>query len=102
MQNEKTMELLDHLHEWVKTQQEETFWEYAKRVNLRIMLLDLPQEQNNTFIHEIVCLVKMAQMQAFRDGLKQGREEERQQNDSAEVPPLSNASAHRRPTGKPY
>ena len=88
MQNEKAMELLDHLHEWVKTQQEETFWEYAKRMNLRIMLLDLPQEQNDVFIHEIVCLVKMAQMQAFRDGLKQGREEERQQNDSAEVPPI--------------
>lgn len=71
----KEMELMEHLKDWVKNEREPRFWDIAKRVNILIMILDLPKEQKDFLVHSIVTLVKMAQMEAFHDGLKNGREE---------------------------
>lgn len=67
------MELMEHLRNWVKTKQEPRFWETAKRVNLSIMMTDLPEQKRSDLVHGIVILVRLAQLKAFRDGLHKGK-----------------------------
>ena len=69
------IELLDLLHEWVKTEQDPLFWDYAKRLNLFTVLLDLSTRKHNFLVHGIVVLVRTAQLKAFHDGVQKGREE---------------------------
>lgn len=69
------IELLDLLHEWIKTEQDPLFWNYAKRLNLFIMLLDLSTRKHNFLVRGIVSLVRLAQLKAFHDGVQKGREE---------------------------
>lgn len=69
------IELLDLLQEWVKTEQDPIFWNYAKRLNLFTVLLDLPTRKHNFLVRGIVSLVRLAQLKAFHDGIQKGREE---------------------------
>lgn len=72
---ENKKELMAELKDWVKNEREPRFWDTAKRLNILIMILDLPKEQKDFLIHSIIMLVKMAQMEAFRDGLRRRRRE---------------------------
>lgn len=72
---DERMELLDLLHEWIKTKQDPLFWNYAKRLNLFTVLLDLPTRKHNFLVRVIVSLVRLAQLKAFHDGVQKGREE---------------------------
>lgn len=74
-QHNERIELLDLLHEWIKTKQDPMFWSYAKRLNLFIMLLDLSTRKHNFLVRGIVSLVRLAQLKAFHDGVQKGREE---------------------------
>lgn len=69
------IELLDLLQEWIKTEQDPMFWNYAKRLNLFIMLLDLSTRKHNFLVRGIVSLVRLAQLKAFHDGVQKGRGE---------------------------
>lgn len=69
------IELLDLLHEWIKTEQDPLFWNYAKRLNLFTELLDLSTRKHNFLVRGIVVLVRTAQLKAFHDGIQKGREE---------------------------
>ena len=71
--SDNTVELLDLLHEWIKTEQDPLFWSYAKRLNLFIMLLDLSTRKHNFLVRGITILVRMAQLKAFHDGIKRGK-----------------------------
>lgn len=72
---ENKKELMAELKDWVKNEREPRFWDIAKRLNILIMILDLPKEQKDFLVHSIIMLVKMAQMEAFRDGLRRRRRE---------------------------
>lgn len=74
----KTTDLVEYMQEWIKAKQDSKFWDTAKRVNLSILLAPITERQHNEIVHNIVVLVKLAQMAAFRDGLEHGRWEERQ------------------------
>lgn len=78
-QNDAELDLMDHMKEWIKTQQDPKFWETTKRVNLSVMLAEMPDQKRNDLVHDIVVLVKLAQMAAFHDGLRQGKREAAQQ-----------------------
>lgn len=69
------IELLDLLQDWVKTEQDPMFWNYAKRLNLFIILQDLSTRKHNFLVRGIVSLVRLAQLKAFHDGVQKGREE---------------------------
>lgn len=69
------IELLDLLQEWIKTEQDPIFWNYAKRLNLFTVLLDLSTRKHNFLVRGIVVLVRAAQLKAFHDGVQKGREE---------------------------
>ncbi len=68
------IELLDLLKDWVKTEQNPMFWDYARRINLLFAILDLSTWENNHLTRWIVSLVRLAQLAAFRDGMRRGRE----------------------------
>lgn len=69
------IELLDLLQDWVKTEQDPIFWNYAKRMNLFTVMLDLSTRKHNFLVRGIVVLVRAAQLKAFHDGVQKGREE---------------------------
>lgn len=71
----KGLDLVEHLQEWIKTKQQPEFWEAAKRLNLMLALADIPDHDRSRMAHDIVIVAKLAQMAAFHDGLREGRQE---------------------------
>lgn len=71
----KEIDLVEHQQEWVKPKQEQEFWKTAKRLNIMFLLANIPDQDKSRMIHDIVVLVKLAQMAAFRDGLRRGKQE---------------------------
>ena len=67
------IELLSLLHEWLKTEQDPMFWDCAKRINLCIARMNISTRENNFLVRGIVSLVRLAQLAAFRDGMRRGR-----------------------------
>lgn len=87
-QHNERIELLDLLQEWVKNEQDPMFWDYAKRLNLFVMLLDLPTRRHNFLVRGMVSLVRLAQLKAFHDGMQRCARK-RQWSGGADLPPLS-------------
>ena len=84
----KKQSLLDLLKVWVKTEQDPLFWNYAKRLNLFVMLLDLPTRRHNFLVRGMVSLVRLAQLKAFHDGMQRCARK-RQGGGGTDRPPLS-------------
>lgn len=70
----KRVDLLDMLKDWVKAEQDPMFWDCAKRISLCITLMNLSMRKNNFLVRGVVLLVRLAQLAAFRDGMRRGRE----------------------------
>lgn len=49
------------------------FWRIVRRLNALIMTLPLPQRTNDLLVSDIVSMAKLAQLEAFRDGLHRGK-----------------------------
>lgn len=67
--NEKPLDLVEYMKEWIKGERDERFWETVKKLNLLLLLSDISDQTRSRMVHGIVLLVKTAQMAAFRDGL---------------------------------
>ena len=70
----KRIEFIDLLKDWVKAEQYPMFWDCAKRINLCIALMNISTSKNNFLVRGIVSIVRLAQLAAFRDGMRRGRE----------------------------
>ena len=69
----KSFDLVELLQEWIKPKQEPEFWEAAKRLNLTLASANIPDQDKSRMAHDIVIVAKLAQMAAFRVGLREGR-----------------------------
>lgn len=61
-------ELEETAQAWLNVN-DRAFWKIVKRLNVLIMALPLPQRTNNLLVNDIVSMAKLAQLEAFRNGL---------------------------------
>lgn len=81
------IELLDLLKDWVKTEQNPMFWDYARRINLLFAILNLSTWENNHLTRWIVSLVRLAQLAAFMTECGEGARARKKR--SGDDPPIN-------------
>lgn len=72
---EKHLDFVKHLHEWVKLDKDPEFSRAAKHLNLMLELADISDQDRSCINHDLAIIAKLAQVAAFHDGLRLGRQE---------------------------